>query len=235
MRIIIILACILWYCLTGSAFGQQTSETNLSLGFSKSASSDHNENWEDTSPIYLLVGATKSWYGDDSDHRFSLRKEAGLHFQYANINQYNGGLGAGNHFTGSITSLFATAALQARVRIYPHFAIALGPEAEILLLGKNNLTNDYFSKLNGPNPTIGQTQIKGLNRNYFPQPSYGLKLSLFEKGINENTTIGINISHLWTKSESSNFFVSNYTRLTLFLGFRMPKKESSFDPPLGTY
>jgi hypothetical protein len=230
MRIIIILACILWWGTTGSAFGQQISETNLSLGFSKSASSHNNENWEDTSPISLLIGATKSWYGDDPDHRFSLRKEAGLHFQYANIDQYNGEEDAGNHYTGSITSLFATAALQARVRIYSNFAIGIGPEAEILLLGKNNLTNDYFSRLNGSTPTSGQTKNKALNRDYFPQPSFGIKFSLFETGINENTTIGINISHLWTKSELSNFYSSRYTRISLFIGFRKQEKVTPLDP-----
>ena len=82
------------------------------------------------------------------------------------------------------------------------------------------LTNPYSS---------GIIRETGINRDYFNQPAYGIKISLFETGINEKTKLGLNFSYLWTKSESSDFY-ANYIRVSFFIGFRkgndkLPIKE----------
>ena len=56
-------------------------------------------------------------------------------------------------------------------------AFGLGPEAEILIIGLNNLNNSYYSMFTNPY-SAGDIRHGGLNRNYFNKPSYGIKLSL---------------------------------------------------------
>ena len=225
MKNILAIACIL-FSFTSSIFGQKISETNLSLGFSKTTAPLYKQYWDDT-PTYLVLNASKSWH--NNDHWLSLRKEAGFNLQYSKVNLESGGLGASNHLTGSITSLFANATLQARFRINSSMAFGLGPEAEILLIGLNNLNDSYQTILTKP-PSMGNNHQSGFNRDYFNKPAYGIKLSLFETGISEKTTLGINVSYLWTKSELSDFYASNYTRISFFIGFIKQKKELPPDP-----
>lgn len=229
MKNILVIACILAISVSSSTFGQQITETSYSLGVSKPFSRIQQPYWGDApAPMHLLLDATKSWY--NNVQKVSLRKEAGLNLQYTNINLENGGLGASNHYTGSIFSLFAEGALLARFRILDNFALGIGPEAEILLLGKNNLNNSFYSMLNYPNSTYSNTKNTGLNRNYFKQPSYGIKLSLYETGITDKTTIGINASFLWTKSELADFYAAHYLRLSLCIGFLPSKEELTPEP-----
>lgn len=231
MKIILSIACIFIFLLPLCTFGQQVSETNISLEISKTSSPDHSLYWEEPAPIYLVTSATKSWYS--TDHRFSLRKEAGLNLQYAHIDLSNGGMGERSNYSGSIISLFANASLQARLQINSILAIAFGPEAEILLIGNSHLNNSYYTMATNP-PSAGNERLTGLNRDYFNKPSYGIKFSLLETGISEKTTIGINVSYLWTQSEFSNFYASNYTRISFFIGFRHQKKELPIDLPIET-
>lgn len=228
MKNIFVIACILSLSFSLGALGQNISETTLSMGISKPSSPDNQPYWDEDSPVYLLLGGTKSWYA--SDQSISLRKEVGLNLQYANIDLETGGLGANNHYTGSILSLSANASLQARFVIDPSVAVGIGPEAELLLIGKNHLDDAYFTMLNGTTPTSGVAENNSLNRDYFKQPSIGIKLSLFESAISDQTTLGIHISHLWTKNEFSNFYASRYTRISLFIGFRKQEKELPLDP-----
>jgi hypothetical protein len=227
MKSILYIACVLVFLLPLCTFGQQVSETNFSLGISKTSAPDHERHWDEDPPIYLLLNASKSWY---NNHWLSLQKEAGLNLQYAHIDLSGGGLAAGNHYSGHIISLFAHAALQARLRISQTLAFGLGPEAEILLMGQNNLNNSYYTLFTNP-PSSGDIHEGGFNRDYFNKPSYGIKFSLFETAINAKTTIGIHVSYLWTKSEYSNFYASNYTRISFCLGFISQKKELPADPP----
>lgn len=228
MKNILAIICIL-FSISLSSIGQQKSETNLTLGINKTSSSDDNDRWDELSPAYLLIGGTKSWY--NNDHRFSLRKEAGLNLQYAHIDLSNGGMAAGNHYTGHIISLFADVALQARLRITKTMAFGLGPEAEIMLIGLNNLNNSYYTMFTKPY-SAGDIRHGGLNRDYFNKPSYGIKLSLFESMVNAKTSIALNFSYLWTQSELSDFYASNYTRISFVIGFKKQKKEVIPDEPI---
>ncbi|HAH22375.1 MAG TPA: hypothetical protein DCL77_01155 [Prolixibacteraceae bacterium] len=221
MKNILLIACILFSFLSLSTFGQKISETNFALGISKIVAPDYDHHWEEDPPTYFLLNASKSWY---NDHGLTLMKEAGLNLQYAKIHNLTTGLGAGNEYTGNITSLFADVAMLARFRINKTFAFGVGPEAEILLIGQNNLNIAYYTHFTNP-PSSGEKRDKGLNRDYFDQPSFGIKVSLFESMVDARTSIGLNFSYLWTKSELSNFYASNYTRISFVIGFKKQKEE----------
>jgi len=223
MKQFIVLLSFLVFSAISPVLAQKISETNLALGINKTSSSVQQEHWgDDPAPTYLTFSATKSWYNDN--HRFSLRKEIGFNLQYAHIDLSNGGLGASSHYTGNIVSLFADVCLQARFRIDSTFAIGIGPEAEYLLIGASNLNNSYYTMLTNPYSS-GNIRKTGTNRDYFNQPTFGIKLSLFETGISEKATIGLNVSYLWTKIEYSDFYASNYFRVSLIIGFK--RRQSS--------
>jgi len=226
MKNILSIVCIL-FSISLSTIGQQKSETNFTLGINKTSSTGQDKRWDELSPAFLLVGGSKSWY--NNDHRFSLQKEAGLNMQYAHIDLSNGGLGAGNHYTGNITSLFANVAVQARMRITKTMAFGLGPEAEILIIGLNSLNNSYFTRLTNTY-SAGDIHHGGLNRDYFNKPAYGIKLSLYESKQDARTSIALNFSYLWTQNEFSNFYASNYTRFTFVIGFKKKKDVVPLDP-----
>lgn len=210
--------CFFMLSALNNVCGQKISETSFALGINKTSSPVQHNYWnENASPTYLTFNATKSWYNDD--HRFSIRKEAGLNLQYSTINLDSGGLGGHSYYSGNITSLFADAALLVQLRINSSLTLAIGPEAEYLLIGYNNLKISYSTMLTNP-PSSGEIRKNGINRDYFNKPAYGIKFRLFETGFIDKTPIGLNFSYLWTKSESSNFYAANYTRISLVIGLR---------------
>jgi len=212
------LLCAIVFSAITNLFGQKISETGFELGINKTSSPEYKLRWNnDAAPAYFTFKTSKSWY--NSDHRFPLRKELGLNLQYAGFDLAGGGLGGGNHYTGNITSLFADAALLVNFKLNKRLGFGIGPEAEILIIGKNNLNNSYFMSYYDP-PISGDTRIKGFNRDYFNQPTYGIKLCLFESDFTKKFNFGLNISYLWAKSEYSNFYASNYTRISFFMGFK---------------
>jgi hypothetical protein len=227
MKNVLIIACLL-FSINLSSFGQQISETTFGLGISKTATPDQEQHWNDgPSPTYLKFYVAKSWYA--SNKPISLVKDAGLNLQYANVNLESGGLGASNHLTGHVTSLFADADLLVRFRINESIALGIGPLAEVLIIGRNKLDNAYQTMLTSP-PSAGNISQKGLNRDYFNQPSFGIKVSLFESMVDARTSIGLNFSYLWTKSEASDFYTTNYTRISFVIGFKKQKEEVIPDP-----
>jgi len=216
-----IIICIFLFSNITNLFGQKISETGFELGINKTSSPEYKLRWNnDAAPAYFIFKTSKSWY--NSDQRFPLRKEFGLNLQYAGIDLSGGGLGGGSHYTGNIISLFADAALLVHFQFTKRIGFGIGPEAEILIIGKNNLNNSYFMAYYDP-PISGDKQIKGFNRDYFNQPTYGIKLCLFESDITKKVNFRLNISSLWAKSEYSNFYASNYTRISLFVGFKKQK------------
>ena len=216
-----ILICVIVFLVNTYLFAQKVSETRFELGVNRMSSPKFKMRWNDDDfPIYPTIRTSKSWY--NNDHWVSLSKEVGFNMQYSGIDLAGGGLGAGNHYTGSIISLFADAALLSHFQLSDILVFGIGPETEILIIGKNNLNNSYFNTFCNP-PISGDRRIAGLNRDYFNQPAFGLKFSLFETFINEKTTFGFNFSYLWTKNEYSNFYASNYMRISFFVGLRKQK------------
>ena len=211
MKLLTFSFCFFMLSALTNVFGQKISETSFAFGINKTSSPVQHNYWnENPPPTYLNFNATKSWY--NNDHRFSIRKEGGLNLQYSNINLDSGGLGGHNYYTGNITSLFAEAALLVQLKINSRLTLAVGPEAEYLLIGYTNIRKSYYY-YNGNHYVLGLDRTVGLNRNYFNKPAYGIKCRLFETGFIEKTTIGLNFSYLWTKSEFSNFYAANYTRI----------------------
>lgn len=205
--------------------GQKVSETNIGFGFNKTSSGEFKQRFDEALPVYLTLMGSKSWYSND--HLLSLKKEAGLNLQYEHIDFSGGGLGAGNHYTGSIVSLFANASLQARLRISNTLAFGVGPEAEVLLIGNSNLNNEYYSVLYQP-PRSGNEKTGGFNRNYFNEPSFGIKGSLMQSNPDSKVSVGLSISYLWTKSEPANFYAEKYTRFSIVIGYKKQKQEEPF-------
>jgi hypothetical protein len=207
--------------------GQQINETSFLVGINKNSYPEDKQFYQEELPTYLIVKGSKSWYSES--HRISLRKEAGLNFLYSPIGYNTGGLGASSKYSGGIASLFASVSLQPRIRISNALALAAGPETELLLLGYNNLDDEYYSLLYDP-PTFGNKKIKGLNRNYFNEPSYGLKASLMESNPDSKVSVGLSLSFLWTKSEPANFYAKSYTRFSIVIGFKKQKDKAPGGP-----
>lgn len=222
MKSIISILTVAFMAVAFCTFGQQVSETNFSIGINKTSSDEFKQHFEEALPTYLMAGVSKSWYSND--HWISLRKEAGLNLQYAHIDLSSGGLGAANHYTGNIISLFAGGSLQARLRLSNAFAIGFGPEAEVLLVGNSNLNNEYYSMIYDP-PTAGNKEMGGINRDYFKKPSFGIKASLYESAPDSKVNIGLNLSYLWTNGDPSNFYAERFTRFSIVIGFKKQKEK----------
>lgn len=218
-----VLICLLFCVSISNLFGQKISETNLTFGIIKTSSPVQPNHWNDSPlPRYFTFNVTESWYGND--HWLSLRKELGLNLQYSPIHLGGGGLAAQGYYSGNVLSLIPEVALLARFKINSTLAFSIGPIAQILAIGNTNVTYSYSTMFTNP-PSSGLIINSGLNRDYFNQPSYGIKARLFESALTENAIIGLNISYLWTKQESSNFYASNYTLIALFIGFKKEKKK----------
>lgn len=221
------LLLLIFLILISPLFAQKVTETGFEAGFNKTSSPDFEMHWNNSQsqPVFLTLGALKSWYNEN--HKISFRKELGLSLQYANIDLSGGGLGAGNSYSGNITSLFVTPSLLARFKVSPKISADLGPTMDYLIVGINHFTNSYYSVL----PELGGNGEKGttgLNRDYFNKPSYGIKARLTGISVEEKFTIGVSITYLWTKSGYENFDISNYTKISFYLGFKkskQPKEE----------
>ena len=229
MKIILSIACILLFSITSNTFGQQIGETDFALGISKTTSIVQNAYSDGFPPSYFKFNATRSWYSDK--HRISLRKELGPNLQYATVRQGSGsGLGGSYYTSGNIVSLFANAALMANIPIKKTLVLDIGPEAEFLIIGSSNLKNSWNMHYNNP-PLSGINRKRGINRDYFNQPTYGVKARLFDSGIIKRATLGLTVSYLWTKGENSNFYATHYTRMSIYIGFRKHKEELPADLP----
>jgi len=205
--------------LTFSAFAQKISGTNFGIGFSRTPLSEEITHiWsEDTPPpTFLSINANKNWYR--SDRKLTLQKEVGINLQYSKINVGGGGLGAGNNYSGKIINLNAEASLQLQFNFDSMISFALGPMAEYLLVGYNKINNSYWSHFD--QPRSGNIKTSGINRDYYNQPSYGIKLSIINSRMNGKNTFDLDFSYLWTKSEFSNFYASNYFQVSFLIGFK---------------
>lgn len=225
MKNILFIACILLFSISFNTFGQQIGETDFALGISQTTSIVNNAYSDGFPPAYFKFNATRSWYSDE--HQSSVRKELGLNLQYSPVRQGSGsGMGGSYYTSGNIVSLFANGALMANIPIRKTLVLDIGPEAEFLIIGSSNLKTSWSRHYNDP-PTSGTTQKRGINRNYFNQPSYGMKARLFDSGIIKRATLGLTVSYLWTEGKVSNFYATHYTRISLFIGF---KKKKEFIP-----
>jgi hypothetical protein len=209
--------------ITFSTFGQKISETSFSFGMNKPNHFKQDDFAVSYMSSNLIINATKSWY--NNSHMISLRKELGFNLQYINVGYGIGNLERDNYFTGDIESLFADIALMAHFMFTHTLAFSLGPEAELLVIGNNNVNHSYKPPLSAL-PYSGTIRYKGINRDYFNQPSFGIKARLFESDISNRATLGLAVSYLWTKHNYFNFNASSYTRLSMYIGWKKQKEKT---------
>lgn len=226
MKNIFVIVSIFVFSFSFSTVGQKVCKTEFSVGMNSSIPKGSETYWEAPRPNNLIFNAAKSWYSNQ--HRISLRKQLGLNLQYSNIRYGRGDLTESYTFKGNNLSLFANTALLAHFRVNDKLAFSVGPEVEILLIGNNNLEKSHYTTFTNP-PSSEILRERGLNRDYFNQPSYGIKVLLFESDITERINFGIAMSYLWTKSEYSNFNASNYTRISFLIGFKHGDKAFKQD------
>jgi hypothetical protein len=217
-----------FFILISPLFAQKVTETGFEAGFNATSSPGFERRWNHSTsqPVFLTLGALKSWYNEN--HKISFRKELGLSMQYANIDLSGGGLGAGSSYSGNITSLFVTPSLLAHFKVSPKISADLGPTMDYLIVGANHFNHSSYSTFPGIGGN-GEQGIKGLNRDYFNKPSYGIKARLTGISVEEKFTIGVSFTYLWTKSGYENFDISNYAKISFYLGFKkskQPKEES---------
>lgn len=203
--------------------GQQVRETRFSVGISKNYYPKDCQIYDEKLPYYLILNGSKSWYSDSQ--RISIRKEAGLNLQYAPIGINSGGMGASSKYEGGIASLFANVSLQPRLRISGSLDFSAGPVAEVLIIGYNNMDYEYYSMICDP-PIFGNKKINGFNRDYFNQPSFGIKAMLLHSNPDAKTSLGLTLNYLWTSSESANFYAERYARLSIVIGFKKQKEKA---------
>ncbi len=219
MKPFTILFYVFMLSATSPVLAQKISETNFGIGYSKTPSNEEiKQHWsEDTQlPIFLNINVNKNWYRND--RKITLQKEVGINLQYSRISVGGGGLGTGNNYSGKIINMNAEASLQLRFHIDSMISFGIGPTAEYLLLGYHNINNSYYN-LSDP-PRSGDIRTSGINRDYYNQPSYGVKMSIINSQINEKNTLGLDVSYLWAKSEHSNFYASNYFQVSFLIGFK---------------
>jgi hypothetical protein len=208
--------------LTFSALGQKVSETDFGIGFSKTPLNEKiKQHWSEDAPppTFLNINVSKNWYR--SDRKIALQKEVGINLQNSKINVGGGGLGGGSNYSGRIINLNTEANLLLRFNVDSMISFALGPMAEYLLVGYNNINNSYYT--NFGQPRSGEIRTSGINRDYYNQPSYGIKLRIINSRMNGKNTLGLDLSYLWTKSEFSNFYASNYFQVSFLIGFKNQK------------
>lgn len=219
MKNVLVIVSILVFSVTFCAFGQKASETKFGIGFSKTPSNEEiKQRWsvDNPPPTFLNINTSKNWFRND--RKIALQKEVGMNLQYSKINVGGGGLAAGNGYSGKIINLNVEANLQLRFQVDSIISFALGPMSEYLLVGYNDINNYYYSHFD--QPRSGNIRTSGINRDYYNQPSYGIKLSIINSRINGKKTLDLNFSYLWTKSESSNFYTSNYLQVSFLFGFK---------------
>lgn len=221
MRLLFRLICIVLY--SSSVMAQKVSETTAGIGFNQLGIPNFGQHWDDegSPPIFLNLSTSHSWYR--TDRRLSVNKEIGVNLQYSDIELSSGGLGAHNYGKWKMLNLFAEAALQARIQLDSTFAIGFGPVGEYLISGYQDEKVSYYSMVSTP-PSSGDIHHSGMRRDYFSNPLYGIKLSIFNSLLNERTTLRLNVSYLWTKSDITNFYGSGLLKISAAIGIKHRKK-----------
>jgi len=215
------------FILSSQLFAQKIGETGIEAGFNKPTIPHFDMEWNhnSTKPAFLNLGILKSWYNENS--KISFRKELGISLQYQKIDLSGGGLGAGSSYSGNITCLFISPALLAHFKVSPKLTADVGPSMDYLIAGLNHLTQSSYSVLPGFGGN-GEKEIKGINRDYFHNPAFGIKARLTNISVEEKVNIGIAFTYLWTKSGNENFNATNYTKISFYIGFKkskQPKEE----------
>lgn len=225
------LTILLLFLFALNGLGQVASETFFSAGANILKSKDFRTHYDEecTPPTFCSFAITHSWYRTDRD--FTLNKEIGVNAQYSSPQLSSGGLGAHSYAKYQILNLFAEATIQAQIKIDSTMSIAIGPVVDYLITGYNKEQTSYYAMYTNP-PTSGEISHSGFNRNYFGDPLWGIKFSVFNFAMSERATFKINCSYFWLNQDDSNFYSSGFVKVGVAVGFKFKKRPKSADSEL---
>ena len=221
MRQLFILLILL--LITAGSFGQKISQNFYSLGLNILKGKEFQNHYSDqtSQPSYFSIGVSHSWYR--TDKKLSFNKEIGLNLQHSKLELGSGGLGGHYYMDLSFFNLFTEVTFQAQYRIDKMMSIGIGPVTEYLIIGYNRAHSSCYTW--GANPSLVEQNRSGINRNYFGDPSLGIKLSILNFGLTEAVTFRMNLSYFWLKQNESNLYCSNLMRIGFDLAFKQKKNE----------
>lgn len=225
------LTVLLIFLFALNGFGQVASQTFFSAGANILKSKDFKTYYDEecTPPTFCSFGVTHSWYR--TDREFTINKEIGVNAQYSSPKLSSGGLGAHSYSKYQLFNLFAEATIQAQIKIDSTMSIAIGPAVEYLITGYNKENTSYYSMINNP-PTSGEISHSGFNRNYFGDPLWGIKFSVFNFAMREKATFKINCSYFWLNQDDSNFHSSGFVKVGVAIGFIFKKQPDCTESEL---
>lgn len=166
----------------------------------------------------LKIGAYQSWTRPEK--RFSFRPEIGVDIERLSINYEGGGLAGGMEATGVIYSLNLEYACVLQLRLLKKLGFAIGPSGKYLLTNYTRL-NEYHWMSYIPNPFSNKFQIRGFNRKYLYEPSFGFKTMLFTKNLDDKKNICFSFERLWFKNnnQTAYLYYSETTELSFYFVF----------------
>lgn len=226
MKLFITIPILGFLLFSTKGFSQKVSETFFSAGANILKSTDFRNYYDEecTSPTFLNLGVTHSWYR--TDRKVTFNKEIGLNFQYSSPDLSSGGLGAHSYSSYKLLNLFGEATIQTQIKIDSTMSIGIGPTVEYMIVGYNRVNTSYYY-LADTHYINGECSHAGFNRNYFGNPLWGIKLSVFNFAMREKATFKVNFSYFWMKENKSNFHSSSYIKVGMAIGFRHKKNPGN--------
>lgn len=221
MKQLIVFIALVFLLISAKGFCQKVNKTIFGIGINQLQSTVFNNYYDDecSPPTFLTLGVSHLWY--QTDKKITFNKEIGLDLQYSSPKLSSGGLGAHSYSKSKLLNLFAEATIQAQIKIDNMMSIGIGPVAEYLILGYNERHSTYYM-MTSP-PISGEYNHSGINRDYFGDPLYGVKVSILNSNIGNRATFKFNLSYFWMKENDSNFHSSNYLKFGIAIGFKHKK------------
>jgi hypothetical protein len=221
MKQLIAFFALAFLLISTKGFCQKVSKTIFGIGINQLQSIKFNNYYDDecSPPTFLTLGVSHFWYR--ADKKITFNKEIGLDLQYSSPKLSSGGLGGHSYSKSKLLNLFAEATIQAQIKIDNMMSVGIGPVAEYLILEYNEQHSSYYMMTNPP--MSGEYNHSGINRDYFGDPLYGVRLSILNSNIGDRATFKFNLSYFWMKENESNFHSSNYLKFGMAIGF-MHKK-----------
>lgn len=217
------ISLLFFMLIAAGSFGQKINQTFYSLGLNILKGKMFESHYSDptSSPSFFSLGVSHSWYR--TDKKLSFNKEIGLNLLHSKLEIGSGGLGGHYNLDLNFFNLFAEATFQAQYRIDKMMSIGVGPVTEYLIIGYNRAHSSCYTW--GANPSLVEQNRSGFNRNYFGDPSLGVKLSIINFGLTETVTFRMNLSYFWLKQNESNLYCSNLLRIGFGVAFKQKKNQ----------
>jgi hypothetical protein len=221
MKHLIVFFALTFQLISMNGYCQKVSKTTFGLGINKLQSTNFHTYYDDecSPPTFLTLGVSHFWYR--AEKKITFNKEIGFNLQYSNPKLSSGGLGGHWYGTSKLLNFFAEATVQAQIKIDNMMSIGIGPVAEYLILGYNELNSSYYMMTNPP--SSGEYNHSGYNRDYYSDPVYGVRFSIINSDIGERANLKVNLSYFWMKENETNFHSSHYIKFGVAVGLKHKK------------